>query len=132
MTFQPGTYYVGDLGCVLPNDDMRSLCANLMAGTLSSGFHLLLGSGRHNKNIGKTIYDPYWYCVTPHQQGTLYDSNNAGWGFDWGVFGVMPWKWVSTESSYESNKIEFTKPFSCSCTDANITIGHLQFTFQPK
>jgi hypothetical protein len=85
MTFQPGTYYVGDPGFVLPNDDLRELfCGTEMA-------HFL----RRYKVVEESFkkaddeVDIYWYCATPHKSGTLYDQDNKGWGFDWGCFGVF-------------------------------------------
>jgi hypothetical protein len=46
MTFQPGTYYVGDPGFVLPNDDLRMLFAQSMHGGLKSGPRELVTSRR--------------------------------------------------------------------------------------
>jgi hypothetical protein len=130
MTFQPDTYYVGDPGFVLPNDDLRTLFARSIYGNLKPGPQALLASRRQDGD--QVLCDFYWFAVTPHKAGTLYDHNNVGWGFDWGCFGVVPWKWLDCEGSYESNKIEFTEPFECSFTEDSITIGHLHFTFSPK
>jgi hypothetical protein len=130
MTFQPGTYYVGDPGFVLPNDDLRMLFAQSMHGGLKSGPRELVTSRRFED--GQMVCDFYWLAATPHKQGTIYDQDNKGWGFDWGCFGVVPWKWIDCQGSYESNKIEFTEPFECSFTEDSITIGHLHFTFSPK
>jgi hypothetical protein len=130
ITFQPGTYYVGDPGFVLPNDDLRSLFAGMMHGGLKSGPRELVTSRRWEGD--QMVVDPYWLAATPHKQGTIYDQDNKGWGFDWGCFGVVPWKWIDCQGSYESNKIEFTEPFECSFTEDSITIGHLHFTFSPK
>lgn len=124
MTFQPGTYYVGDPGFVLANDDLRGLFAESMRGLLKPGFRIILATS-HNPEY-------YWVALTPDRQGTIYDENNNGWGFDWGCFGIVPWKWIESKSSYESNKIDFTEPFECSFTEDSITIGHLHFTFNPK
>ena len=130
MTFQPGAYYVGDPGFVLPNDDLRMLFAQSMHGGLKSGPRELVTSRRFED--GQMVCDPYWLAATPHKQGTIYDQDNNGWGFDWGCFGVVPWEWIDCQGSYESNKIEFTEPFECSVTEDSITIGHLHFTFSPK
>ena len=124
MTFQPGTYYVGDPGFVLRNDDLRNLFYETANGILKFGPRILLNTRPNDKY--------YWIAKTPHRQGTLYDQQNNGWGFDWGCFGVVPWKWIDCQGSYESNKIEFTEPFECSFTEDGITIGHLHFTFNPK
>jgi len=130
MRFQPGTYYVGDLGFVLPNDDLRMLFSQVMRGSLESGPRELVSSKRLEG--GHMVRDPYWYAATPHKSGTLYDQNGRGWGFDWGCFGVVPWKWIDCQGSYVSNKIEFPEPFTCKVTEDEITIGHLQFIFNPK
>lgn len=130
MTFQPGIYYVGDPGFVLPNDDLRMLFAKSIHGDLKSGPLELVVSRRWEDD--RIICDRYWFAKTPHKAGTLYDQENKGWGFDWGCFGVVPWKWIENQGSYVPNKIEFIEPFECSSTDDNITIGHLHFTFNPK
>jgi hypothetical protein len=130
MTFKPGIYYVGDPGFVLPNDDLRMLFGSHIQGVLKSGLHELVTSRRVEDE--EQIVDHYWVGVLPSKKGTLYDQNGNGWGFDWGCFGVVPWKWLDCEGSYESNKIEFTEPFECSFTEDSITIGHLHFTFSPK
>jgi hypothetical protein len=130
MTFQPGTYYVGDPGFVLPNDDLRMLFAQSMHGGLKSGPRELVVSRRWEGD--QIVCDLYWLAATPYKAGTIYDQDNKGWGFDWGCFGVVPWKWMDCQGSYESNKIEFTEPFECSFTEDSITIGHLHFTFSPK
>ena len=130
MTFQPGTYYVGDPGFVLPNDDLRSLFSEFMHKGLMSGPKELIASIRWDRQ--HMTCDHYWIATTPSKKGTLYDQNSQGWGFDWGCFGVVPWKWINCQGSYESNKIEFTEPFECSFTEDSITIGHLHFTFSPK
>ena len=130
MTFQPGAYYVGDPGFVLPNDDLRMLFSMSMHGGLKSGPRELVTSRRFED--GQMVFDPYWLAATPHKQGTIYDQDNKGWGVDWGCFGALPWKWVTCTGSYVTNKIEFTQPFECSFTEDSITIGHLHFTFSPK
>jgi hypothetical protein len=128
MTLKSGTYYVGDLGFVLPNDDLRHLFAWNRDGALSAGYKIVEESRKRSDDE----VDIYWITPTPHKQGTLYDSQGGGWGVDWGCFGALPWKWVTCSGSYESNKIEFTEPFECSFTEDSITIGHLHFTFSPK
>ena len=84
------------------------------------------------KQAGNDNPDVYWIAKLMNKQGTLYDADNKGRGFDWGCFGALPWKWVTCSGSYEGNKIEFTEPFECSATEDSITIGHLHFTFNPK
>lgn len=130
MKFEPGTYYVGDLGFVLPNDDLRMFFAQSMSGKLKSGPRELVVSRRFEGD--RLVFDAYWFFATPHKAGTLYDKEGNGWGFDWGCFGVIPWKWIDCKGSYESNKIDFTEPFECSFTEDSVTIGHLHFTFNPK
>lgn len=130
IVFNPGTYYVGDPGFVLPNDDLRMLFSQAMHGNLTSGLKELVVSRKFEN--GKFFSDYYWIATTPNKQGTLYDQDGTGWGFDWGCFGVVPWKWIDVQSSYESNKIEFIEAFECFSNDEQITVGHLQFTFNPK
>ena len=129
MTLKAGTYYVGDLGFVLPSDDLRMLFAWNRDGVLTTGYKVVEESA---KQAGNNNPDVYWIAKLINKQGTLYDADNNGWGVDWGCFGVLPWKWVTCTGSYESNKIEFTEPFECSFTEDSITIGHLHFTFNPK
>lgn len=129
--FGSGVYYVGDPGFVLPNDDLRGLFSQTVSGILETGFKEVIVSRQHTPN-GQIISDQYWVAKTPAYRGTLYDQNNKGWGFDWGCFGVIAWKWLDIEGCYDSNKIEFTSPFECFATEDGITIGHLHFTFNPK
>jgi hypothetical protein len=131
MIFQPGTYYVGDPGFVLPNEDLRTLFAQTIQGGLRSGPRELEASMRQ-VGIDQWVSDCYWLAVMPAKQGTIYDQNKNGWGFDWGCFGLVPWKWLSCTGSYDSNKIEFPEPFTCSSTENNIVIGHLHFASDPK
>lgn len=128
MKFEPGAYYVGDLGFVLPNDDLRHLFAWGRDNVLSTGYKIVEES---RKPLSAKV-DHYWLAALPFKQGTLYDSKGIGWGIDWSCFGVLPWKWVTCSGSYENNKIEFNEPFECLFTDDSITIGHLHFTFNPK
>jgi hypothetical protein len=128
-SFQPGTYYIGDPGFVLPNEDLRMLFAQLMHGNMKSGPRELIASTRSEGN--SMMRDTYWLAVTPHKAGTLYDQDGKGWGFDWGGFGIVPWKWVKPLGSYDSNKIEFTDPFECFSDTYGITIGYYRFTYTP-
>ena len=130
MIFEPGAYYVGDPGFVLPNDDLRMLFLHIAHNKLKTEDRELVVSRRWENN--QWASDRYWYFATPHKAGTLYDKEGNGWGFDWGCFGVVPWKWIDCKGSYEKNKIEFTEPFECSFTEDSVTIGHLHFTFNPK
>lgn len=129
MTLKPGLYYVGDLGFVLPNDDLRHLFCWNRDNALTTGYKIVEESA---KIASDGSFDIYWIAKMPCRQGTIYDQDNQGWGIDWGCFGALPWKWVTCTGSYESNKIEFADPFECLATDDGITIGHLQFTFNPK
>lgn len=130
MIFQPGTYYVGDPGFVLPNDDLRMLFSWSMDNNLKTGPKTLESSYRIED--GNPKWDMYWIAVTPHKRGSVYDKENKAWGFDWKCFGVVPWEWLNTGGDYFENKIEFTEPFECLANDDSITIGHLQFTFNQK
>ena len=129
MTLKAGTYYVGDVGFVLPNDDLRHLFAWSKDSVLSTGYKIVEASAK--VSYGEDV-DVYWVASLPCRQGTIYNTNNEGWGFDWGCFGALPWKWVTCSGSYEKNKIEFTEPFTCSFINDKITIGHLTFTLNPK
>lgn len=129
MILKPGTYYVGDLGFVLPNDDLRHLFAWNRDNTLQTGYKIVEESAKRSVD---GVWDIYWIAALPFKQGTIYNSQGNGLGIDWGCFGALPWEWVTCSGSYESNKIEFTKPFECSFTEDSITIGHLHFTFSPK
>lgn len=128
MTLKPGLYYVGDLGFVLPNDDLRTLFTHNINNSLQVGYKIV----EESEKTTNDDVDFYWVTPTPYKKGTLYDVYGNGWGIDWGCFGVLPWKWVTCSGSYESNKIEFTEPFKCLATDDSITIGHLHFIFNLK
>lgn len=133
MIFQPGAYYVGDPGFVLPNDDLRILFKKIHLGLLESGPIGMVTSRRPDNN-NNLIMDNYWIAVTPGLAGTVYDDKGLGWGFEWGGFGVVPWQWAEKPQAQSSltHKVEFAEPFECSCTEDSITIGHLHFTFNPK
>ena len=131
MKFDPGVYYVGAPGFVLPNDDLRMLFTQCMDKTVRSGPRELFTSCRRENNE-KLVFDFYWLALLPFKQGTIYSQNGQAWGFDWYCFGVIPWRWIENKSSYEEQKIDFTEPFICSFTEDSITIGHLHFTFNPK
>lgn len=128
MTLKVGAYYVGDLGFVLPNDDLRHLFAWNRDGVLKTGYKTVEESA---KTLNGEV-DIYWIAALPFKQGTLYDLQGKGWGVDWGCFGALPWEWVTCLGSYETNKVDFTEPFECSATENSITIGHLYFTFNSK
>jgi len=127
MKFEPGIYYVGDPGFVLPSDDLRMIFAEIMQGSFKAGRRIVIESIQPDWSG-----DFYWAAKTPNRNGTLYDQNNKGWGFDWGCFGVVPWKWATFKGTYNENKIEFNESFECSLTDDGIAIGHFNFTFNPK
>lgn len=130
MKFSSGEYYVGDPGCVLPNDDLRGLFSEVMHGGITSGQKPLISSVRYDN--GRFVNDPYWVAVLPNKRGTLYGPNEKGFGFDWGCFSVIPWKWIENKGSFLMNKFEFNDSFECSFNDVEITIGNLHFTFNPK
>jgi hypothetical protein len=129
IMLKSGTYYVGDLGFVLPNEDLRLLLAWVKDDALQSGYKILEASTKDSSRLNP---DFYWITSLPNRHGTVYDHNNKGFGFDWGCFGALPWEWITCTGSYENNKIEFTEPFECLATEDSITIGHLHFTFNPK
>ena len=57
MTLKSGTYYVGDLGFVLPNDDLRHLFAWNRDGALSTGYKVVEESA---KIASDGNFDIYW------------------------------------------------------------------------
>lgn len=131
MMFEPGTYYIGDPGFIFSDDDLRSLFKEIITPQgLQSGVKDFIAS-RQVSMTGDVFY-PYFVAKLPHYEGTLFDQNNNAFGFEWGVFGCVPWEWISNKQSYESNKVEFTEPFDCSCTEDTVTIGHLHFTLNLK
>lgn len=124
-----GTYYVGDPGLVLPNDDLRSLFTELANNMLVFGERELISSRRVEK--GSLIFDSYWIAPTPNKVGTIYDQTGKEWGHDWGCFGVVPWQWLNCKGTYDLQKITFNETFECSFDDKVINIGHLSFTYIP-
>jgi len=129
--FEPGTYYIGDPGFIFGDDDLRSLFKEIISPQgLQSGKKDLIAS--RIGGLEHDFFESYFVAKLPHYSGTLYDKDNNGWGFEWGTFGCVPWEWVSNKESYENNKVKFTKPFECSCTEDSVTIGHLHFTLNPN
>lgn len=136
FNLKPGNYYVGDPAFVLHTDDLRALFIDLFKnqtnpGCLPQGYKELVVSRRYDVIHG-FVCDRYWLAFTPHKQGTLYDQLNNGWGYDWGVFGCVPYEWIEKKDAYTTHKIHFAAEFECSFTEDSITIGHLHFTFNPK
>ena len=125
-----GDYYVGDPGFVLPNDDLRIVFQSFYLGKETTGVKELVSSARYtDKGIA---IDYYWHAVMPHKRGTMYDENNKGVGFDWGLFGCVPWEFVVNQHAYTTQKVFFPEPFTCQATEDEIVIGNLHFTFNPK
>jgi hypothetical protein len=131
MTFEPGTYYIGDPGFIFQDDDLRSLFKEIISPQgLQSGKKDFIASRK--LGLETDCFYPYFVAKLPHYSGTLYDKDNNGWGFEWGAFGCVPWEWVKHKAGYENHKVTFTEPFDCSCTEDSVTIGHLHFTLNPK
>ena len=132
--FQPGTYFVGDLGFVLPSNALRVLFGQIMARQydghiFQNGYRSLAHTDNWNgDSIEKALY---WVTLTPHRAGTLFDQTGKPYGFDWFIFGCVHFDSIGTDASYKDNKVEFTEPFTCSSTPETITIGHLHFTLNP-
>lgn len=130
LTFEPGAYYIGDPGFIFEDDDLRSLFKEILSPQgLQSGKKDFIASRQICVDGDK--FHPYFVSKLPHCAGTLFDQNNNAFGFEWGVFGCVPWEWIQHKGVYESNKVEFTDPFDCSCTEDSVTIGHLHFTLNP-
>lgn len=128
--FKPGTYFVGDLGFVLPPNALRVLFSEIMDNNeVREGYRNLNSTdGGKWRTAEENLY---WLTPTTHKKGTLFDQTGKPYGFDWFLFGCMRFDMISTEASYEDNKIIFTEPFTCSSTSDIITIGHLHFTLNP-
>lgn len=127
--FEPGAYYVGDPIVVLQADDLRQILCELVGPSgLVAGKKDLIASA--TATIYGVLYTPYFVAKMPNAAGTLYDSQNSGWGFNFGVFGCVPWEWVNNFD--EAHRVVFTEPFECSYTDDSVTIGHLHFTLNPQ
>lgn len=129
MKLAAGRYFIGDLGCVLPSDELRLIFWDLIRyGKTSHGF-------REPINFVQTVHDEvgtnfYWLANLPNLNGTLYGKDGSTWGFDWKIFGCAPVEIIENEKSYAPNIVEFSEPFECSHTEDLITIGHLNFTFK--
>ena len=127
---KPGAYYVGDPIVVLQADDLRQiLLETISPSVIVSGERNLLASAKFTENFG-VCFTPYFLAKLQNSAGTLYDAQNNGWGFNFGVFGCVPWEWVNNFD--EAHKVVFTEPFECVSTDDSITIGHLHFTLNPQ
>lgn len=126
MIFKPGTYFVGDLGFVLGLDDLRMLFSEINK-------HNGIENGCGLRNIVETDFigskpEKYWVANTPTRSGTFYDQYGKTWGFDWGVFGCIEFKWIVTKANYDENKVIFNEPFNCVVDKDVIKIGHLIFS----
>ncbi len=131
MTFQPGIYYIGDPIFIFEDDDLRTLFKEIISPQgLQSGKKDFIASRQIGINFD--FFYTYFVAKLPCSSGTLFDQNNNPFGFEWGVFGCVPWEWIKNKGSYESNKLEFTEPFECLSTEDSVTIGHLHFTLNPK
>lgn len=123
MIFEPGTYYIGDPGFVLPAKNLRLVFSLILQGKRLSG----------RDTISTSLNKSFWMAPTPDIFGTLYRSDGVAYGYDWGGFGCVPWECLDCyEGIGPIHKFEFTEPFKCSFTEDSITIGHLHFTFNPK
>jgi hypothetical protein len=128
--FEPGAYYVGDPIVVLQADDLRQILFESGGPSgVVSGQRDLLASAKFIENFD-VCYMPYFLAKLRSFTGTLYDAQNNGWGFNFGVFGCVPWEWVGEVC--ESHKVVFTESFECVSTDDSVTIGHLHFTLNPQ
>lgn len=129
--FEPGAYYVGDPVFILQSDDLRQILSEIVgpSGLVVGKKDLVVSA---IAIIDGVIYEPYFVAKMQNVTGTLYDAQNNGWGFNFGVFGCVPWKWVENKESYVGNRIEFLDPFECAFTDDSVTIGHLHFTLNPQ
>lgn len=125
MKFQSGDYFVGDLVRVLPPDALRMLMLEIIK------YGGLKNLSSVKELIFKNKLGYYWIAKTPHITGSFYDQYNKAWGFDWGMFGVMPFDFVCTDSCYTENKVKFEKPFDFEATNDLIRIEHLIFTLNP-
>lgn len=127
MIFEPGEYYVGDLGYVLPVDDLRTIMFEIMTfGSIRDNHHVR--ELETSKESALSNFDYYWIAKTQHKSGCFYDQTGKAWGFDWGMFGCMPFKWVQANGCYEENKVSFSQPFKCELKINVIVIGHLIFS----
>jgi len=128
--FQPGTYFVGDLGFVLPSNALRVVFGEIMdKEKVRQGYRFL--SSTDSVDLNNVQHDLYWLTHTPHKAGSFFDQTGKPYGFDWFIFGCMNFGAIEADASYEDNKVEFTEPFTCSSTPETITIGHLHFTLNP-
>lgn len=128
---QPGIYYVGDPVFILSSDDLRSLFKEEQNFIKPEGMLKDFIASRQLLLQGE-YFEQYWICKLPHHSGTVFDQNNNPFSFEWGFFGCVPWEWIEYKSAHESQRLEFTEPFNCSCTEDTVTIGHLHFTLNPK
>lgn len=130
MKFKPGSYYIGDPVFVLFGDDLRMIFSQILHGKeLRYGIKPLVSTKRFEGT--KIVCEPYWIAKTPNLTGTLYSQDGKGWGFDWGMFGCVPYEFIDGQENFVVNKVDFPEEFECSSTDDVINIGHLQFTFNP-
>lgn len=129
-TFKAGVYYVGDPLFVLESEDIRHLMHEFQDGGIVTGTKELVYS--IGKIEGNSLdCDYYWVASLPHKCGTLYDEKGDGWGFDFGCFSVIPFKWLEHKDIYLGNIITFDKEFVCKQLNDVITISHITFKLNP-
>lgn len=128
-SFPPGRYYIGDPGFVLHSDDLRVVFTQLI---LVNQFE---PGAKESSHILKTKSyvepdDRFWITKTPSNQGTYYDQEGRGYGFDWGIFGVVPEKLVELKDQYSNNVFEFTEWFDCYIENEKVVVGNKVFSTQ--
>lgn len=127
-----GNYYVGDLGFVLPENELRALFAEILNhGTIRNGSGVREITSSVRQVDDNLVFDYFWVTKTPNKSGMYYDQYGGTWGFDWGVFGCLPSKWMSTTGCYDNQKVTFEEKFKCIATPEKISIGHFDFTLNP-
>lgn len=129
-TFEAGTYFVGDPLYILEPEDIRHLMWESQNGGIVTGTkELVYTIGKIEGN--HLACDHYWVASLPHESGTLYDQKGEGWGFDFGCFAIIPFKWLEHKDIYHGNIITFDKNVECKQLNDVITIGHLVFKLTP-
>lgn len=117
ITFEPGDYYIGDIGYGLGDSFPKEF---LKLNNPYSGLHFLKDETK------------IWFAKLPNREGSLFDNTGNVWGFDFGCFGCIPYDKINTKGDYITNKVNFNEKFEVSYNDDIISIGNFTFSFTPS
>lgn len=131
-TLNPGSYFIGDVVYYLKAEDLRDILYEIVfhEKLINEGLKPIISSRKlvHCNVLKdfKEVWDNYWLINTKCKEGTYFDQNKKSYGFNFGVFGVIPIEWCFPK--VESNFITFENKFDLYSTNDKIIVGDMIFT----